>query len=525
MKRWSRYLLLIVIIMALSVMLWYFLPQEHTAQLQGCAVQSRLPKIKPDYTDTVIPPNIAPLNFVISEPGTKYFVRIRSTQGQNIEIFSKKPQIIIPAGRWRQLLNANRSNQLFFDVYVKDANDRWLQYQTITNTITSDEIDPYVVYRLMEPTYAIWGDLGVYQRNLENYDESVVLHGSSFERGCVNCHTFLNNRPESMVIGVRGKSRMAKKGSGTILVNHSKVNKIGTNFGYTAWHPSGKLLTYSITNVVQFFHTTGAEVRDVLDIDSALAYYLVDSQTIKTNPAFSNKKYLETYPTWSPDGRYLYFCTTPLLWSAPDKVSPEHYKKVKYDLVRVSYDVKTDQWGQLETILSATETGLSILLPRISPDGRFLLFCMCRYSCFATFQPTSDLYLMDTETARYRKLEVISSEQSESWHCWSSNSRWIVFSSKRPEGVFNRLYISYFDKTGKVYKPFILPQKDPTFYDSFIKTYTLPELVTGPVAVGQRKLVRAVRSSDEIVVELPITSATPKAAGTQPDYSWQHRHE
>ena len=120
----------------------------------------------------------------------------------------------------------------------------------------------------------------------------------------------------------------------------------------------------------------------------------------------------------------------------------------------------TGQWGHAETVLSAEQTGLSILLPRVSPDGRFLLFCMCRYGCFPVYQPSSDLYMMDLATGRYSRL-AINSEYSESWHSWSSNSRWIAFSSKRQGGLFTRTYLSYVDDDGTAYKPFVLPQRDP----------------------------------------------------------------
>ena len=156
---------------------------------------------------------------------------------------------------------------------------------------------------------------------------------------------------------------------------------------------------------------------------------------VKTTPALAQKDRLETYPAWSPDGRFLYFCSAPLTWTDRN-VIPAQYDQIKYDLVRVAYDVHRDAWGPAETILSAQDTGLSILEPRISPDGRWLLFCMCKYGCFPVYQQSSDLYLIDLEAAErtgryeYRRLEV-NSDESESWHSWSSNSRWIAFSSKR----------------------------------------------------------------------------------------------
>ena len=178
--------------------------------------------------------------------------------------------------------------------------------------------------------------------------------------------------------------------------------------------------------------------------------------------------------------------------------------------MRISYDIDKDQWGSLETVLSADQTGLSILLPRISPDGRYLLFCMCKYGCFPIYIQDSDLYMMDLEPGKYSKLTEANSQYSESWHSWSSNSRWFAFSSRRQGGIFTRTYLSHVDKSGKAHKPFVLPQKDPDFYNSFLKTYSVPELITAPVDVSSRTLARAVKSDDKIDVFLPITGATPK---------------
>jgi hypothetical protein len=476
-------------------------------------VMSRPAAIDPDYTDIVLPPNISPLDFSIKETGKEFFVRIYADKGNEIKMVGRKSKIIIPIEKWRRLLNANRGGKLFFDIYVKNEQNNWSKYQTITNYIAEEQIDPYVVYRLIEPIFNIWRSIGIYQRNLQDYDESVVVNGESFGNSCVNCHTFLNSSPDKMFLGIRS----GEYGAVTIFKNGKTVNKIGTKFTYTAWHPSGKLAVYSTNKIEQFFHAAGMEVRDVIDLDSTLLYYLVDTKTVSTNPAIADKNRLETYPAWSPDGKYLYFCSAPITWTAHDKVPPDNYEKIRYDLMRVSYDIDKDQWGQLEAVLCADQTQKSILLPRVSPDGRFLLFCMCDYGCFPVYQKSSDLYMMDLKTSQYNKLDI-NSDYSESWHSWSSNSRWIAFSSKRRGGLFTRTYISYADKSGKVHKPFVLPQKDPAFYDSFIKTYSVPELITGPVDVGNREIAEAVRSSDEIKVLLPITGATPKEGKASQEY-------
>ena len=522
MKKQYYYLLWLGAILILLAALSYYLLRSQTPIIDEYISVHKIPVIRPDYTDTAIPPNIAPLNFVVKEQGRQYYVKIHSAKGNSIDVFSKTGQIVIPIRQWKELLSANRGRQLYFDIYIRDKTNRWTRFKTITNKITSEDIDRYLVYRKMVPVHSNWSRMGIYQRNLENFDESLVLD-NRFHRGvCLNCHTFYNNRTDKMLISIRSK----KYGSSALLVEDGLVNKVGTKFTYVSWHPSGRLAAYSVNKVRQFFHTARNEVRDVIDLDSILLYYLVDSKTVKTSPNISKKQRLETYPAWSPDGRYLYFCSAPMLWSDHDTVPPHRYDEVKYDLLRISYDLESDTWGELETVLSAQDTSLSILQPRISPDGRWLLFCMCNYGSFPIHHKDSDLYLMDLKAAhqtgrfKYRRLQI-NSNQSESWHSWSSNSRWIAFSSRRHNGLFTRSYFSYVDQTGKVYKPILLPQKDPEFYDYCLKTYSVPELITQPVKVTGEKLARVIRGSRKIPVDMPITMATPKA-GVAPE-PWQER--
>ncbi|HCY40703.1 MAG TPA: hypothetical protein DHV48_05005 [Prolixibacteraceae bacterium] len=95
----------------------------------------------------------------------------------------------------------------------------------------------------------------------------------------------------------------------------------------------------------------------------------------------------------------------------------------------------------------------------------------------------SDLNLLNLETREFQKMEI-NSPQTDSYHCFSSTGHWFVFSSKRLDGLSTRPFFSYLDENGKASKPFVLLQKDPEFYDSFIKNYNIPELITGEVNVS-----------------------------------------
>ena len=71
--------------------------------------------------------------------------------------------------------------------------------------------------------------------------------------------------------------------------------------------------------------------------------------------------------------------------------------------------------------------------------------------------------------------------KSDTYHSWSHTGRWFVFASKRDDGLYGKPYFCYFDEHGKAHKPFVLPQKEPTFYDDCLKSFNIPELSRGPV--------------------------------------------
>ena len=280
---------------------------------------------------------------------------------------------------------------------------------------------------------------------------------------------------------------------GTIIYRKGKITRVNTKTSgtispgvYPSWHPEGRYVAFSVNHIAQAFYATPDHRREAIDTLSDMVLFDTETNKISTCAAIASKNRLETFPTWSPDGRYLYFISAVA-------IPPERYRELHYDLLRIGFDPVTGQFSTVDTVVSSARTGLSVSFPRISPDGKYLLFCMSEYGNFTIWHHDSDLYLMNLETNEITKPEI-NSDQAESYHSWSSTGRWIVFSSRRMDGFFTRIYFAYFDRDGTAHKPFILPQKNPGFYDTFLKTYNVPELITSKVDLNPRILSEIVRS-------------------------------
>jgi hypothetical protein len=446
----------------------------------------REPLITPDYSGITIPPNIAPLNFTIDEKAENYLVKLHSSKGDLFSVDSRNGVISISSGKWKKLLGQCRGGELVMEVFIKQEG-HWIKFQPIINHVATDSIDSYLVYRLFDQGYLTWNKMGIYQRCLENFDESPIMLNSMSDHNCMNCHSFCKNSSRTMLFHMRGNL------PGTIIYRNGKISRVNTKTSqtispgvYPAWHPDGRYVAFSVNHITQAFYATADHRREAIDSLSDLILYDTETNKISNCAAIASKDRLETFPTWSPDGRYLYFISAIAL-------PPDRYKQIHYDLLRIAFDPGTRQFGSVDTVVSSTRTGLSVSFPRISPDGKYLLFCMSEYGNFTIWHKDSDLYLMNLETNEITKPDI-NSDQAESYHTWSSSGRWIVFSSRRIDGAFTRLYFAYFDSNGKAHKPFLLPQKDPLFYKTFLKSYNVPELITSAVDLNPRILSGIARS-------------------------------
>ena len=235
----------------------------------------------------------------------------------------------------------------------------------------------------------------------------------------------------------------------------------------------------------------------MFDAGSDLIVYDVEKNEV-TNIENDPEEF-EVFPFWAPDGKTVYYCSAH--FEFPDTTEHgaqvvQRAKEVKYNIYKKSFDIDSRTFGPRELVFAADSLGKSATLPRISPDGRFLMFTLGNYGVFHIWHHEADLWLLDLTNGNVRAMKEINSPDTESYHSWSSNGRWVIFSSRRDDGDFTRPFIAHIDKDGKACKPFELPQADPDYHRQFMKSYNIPEFMKGHVDVTPQTFANVLKGSD-----------------------------
>ena len=442
------------------------------------------PEIFPDYKEVTVPANIVSLNFSYLGDGPAMLI-----VGDR-HIRAKNGLFRFPARLWKSLMSKERIEM----TVVTCTNGEWKSYRPFNIYVSQDKIDPYLVFRLIPPGYQGWKNMGIYKRNLESYSRKAIITNYISGENCMNCHSFANRDPSRMILHSRAAF------SGTLLSIDRRTVKLDTKtdstvspFVYPYWHPSGKFIAFSVNSTKQVFLNHDPNRVEVFDTASDVIVYDVENNTVIASETTKSPEHFETFPTFSPDGKWLYFCTS----KAVDNM-PEDYRKVRYGLVRTPFDEEKGIPGDtLEVVYDAPADSMSVSFPRISPDGNYLAFTLHGYGNFSVWHKDADIRIMSLKDGTIIDSSRLNSDDVESYHCWSSNSRWLVFSSRRDDGLFTKPYISHIDADGNASKPFLMPQKNPIkFYRNLMFSYNIPELVSGNVKLSKGKINHSLRKSE-----------------------------
>ncbi len=433
------------------------------------------PAIYPDYVGVTIPTGIAPLDFAMrSDSVTTIDVEVKGSQGGSLHTNGAYADFDIAA--WHELLEQNKGGELTVTVCA-ERDGRWTQYQDFAIHVSTDSLGEWgVTYRRIAPGYEFYGHMGIYQRDLSNFNETPLIENTDISKQCLNCHTANRTNPDQYVFHVRGEmgaTVISRQGSIELL--QARNDSLGGSMVYPYWHPGGRYCAFSTNKTSQMFHTANPTKRiEVYDSSSDVFVYDTETRTILLDTLTMRKYWAENVPVFSPDGKWLYYMT------AKRQIYPTDYDKEKYSLCRVAFDAETGKLGtQVDTLINTRLTGKSISWPRPSYDGHYIMYAQADYGYFSIWHPEADLWLFNLETGESRTIDEVNSTRAESLHNWSTNSRWLLFTSRRDDGLYSRLYLAHIDEQGHCTKPFMLPQQNPRhYYQQLLYSYNTPDFTT-----------------------------------------------
>ena len=430
--------------------------------------------IYPDYTDITLPYNIAPLNFLLRNEAEAIQVTLTS-KNESWTFTSDNHQVCFPLKKWKTFMEKVQGETLDVSL-IALVEGKWIRYPSFQWTISKDQIDGYLSYRLIEPAYEVWNEVEIRERNIENFEEKVLSTHENTNNACMNCHIYGNHSGDLSMFHLRGPN------GGTILNRNGQLRKLTLKnldmisaTVYGDFHPSGRFGVFSTNIIIPSFHAFENERFEVYDTASDLVITDFDENQLISSPLIADQGVFETFPTFSPDGKYVYFCT------ADTVALPKDIKELKYSLCRIAFDKENKQWGtQVDTLWNAQEMNGSVCHPKVSPNGKYLLYTVADFGTFPIWHRETELQMMNLQTKAIDSLKVVNSNRSETYHSWSSNSRWFVFASKRGDGQYGKPYFCYVDANGQAHKPFVLPQKHPDHYDLTLKSFNIPDLSASP---------------------------------------------
>jgi len=247
--------------------------------------------------------------------------------------------------------------------------------------------------------------------------------------------------------------------------------------------PDGRYVISTVKDRAVFVATPGIEFSQLFfPIKGILVVYDTVTGTYAPLPGADDPEYVQSNPTWSPDGKWIVFARTKVyrgrgIENAGDILLDENdvpefvvnKQPYKFDLYRVPFN--EGRGGKAEPIRGASHDGKSNFFAKFSPDGKWIVFCKAEN--YMLLMPDSELYIVPAEGGEARRLRA-NTRRMNSWHSFSSNGRWLVFSSKA-NTPYTQLFLTHIDDEGGSTPPVVLER-----FTGSDRAANIPEFVPLP---------------------------------------------
>jgi Flp pilus assembly protein TadD len=179
-----------------------------------------------------------------------------------------------------------------------------------------------------------------------------------------------------------------------------------------------------------------------------LAWYDRKLAKLRPLPGADDPHFVHTSAFWSPDGKYLIFSQAearapyPAGAKKPEYANDPNETQIQYDLYKIPFN--DGKGGKAEPVAGASANGMSNSFPKVSPDGRWIVFVQAHNGLL--MRPDSKLYIVPFAGGTARLMNC-NTPLMNSWHTFSPNGRWLAFSSKA-RSPYTRLMLTHVDADG-----------------------------------------------------------------------------
>ncbi len=306
-------------------------------------------------------------------------------------------------------------------------------------------------------------------RDVSRPDSKVVMRDMP---SCATCHTFsADGKTLGMDIEIPGGDKGAYVLASVqreIVIESDDLLTRNSFPGRPAGHktiglgshvsPDGRHVVSTVNESVYVANFTDYEFLQVFyPTRGILAVHSRQTGQTTALPGADDPAYVHCNATWSPDGNTLVFARAAARDPYPAGRKPATHAgdpnetPIQYDLYRIAFN--DGKGGQPEPIEGASGNGMSNSFPKVSPDGRWIVFVQCRNG--QLMRPDSRLWIVPTAGGKAREMNCNTSRMN-SWHSFSPNGRWLVFSSKA-NTPYTQMFLTHIDKAGNDSPAILIP--------------------------------------------------------------------
>jgi tetratricopeptide (TPR) repeat protein len=457
--------------------------------------------------ETLFPPEIVPPTFRWKDSRTRsdtWLVTVKFQDGKGrLNFLAPRPRWTAKAKEWEAIKRRSLEKDAEVTVlgFRRSAPRKILSEGRVSIKTSKDKVGAPLFYRevnlpfvdaVKDPSYIRWRFGAISSPK----QPPIVLENLPV---CGNCHSFsadgktlgmdvdyANDKGSYTIAQVKKQMLLAR--DSIITWNDYRKEDGEQTFGLLSQvSPDGKFIVSTVKDRSVFVPKPGLEFSQLFfPIKGILCIYNRETRTFQELPGADDPEYVQSNPTWSPDGKYIVFAKAKtyelkgpnvqgkILLSPEDcKEFLEEGKAFLFDLYRIAFN--DGKGGKPEPIQGASNNGMSNYFARYSPDGKWIVFCKAK--SYMLLQPDSELYIIPAEGGKPRRLRA-NTNRMNSWHSWSPNGKWLVFSSKA-NSPYTQLFLTHIDEQGHSTPPVLL-----SHFTAPDRAANIPEFVnTRPTAI------------------------------------------